>query len=149
MGLDQYAEARKGEGKLATTTWTREDGSKEVETHDEMEWEDSMELAYWRKHPNLQGFMEELWIEKGKPNANVSSDENPFGSEFNCVDLELGHYDLIKLEEAIKESELPETSGFFFGDDADEYYKEDTLEFVSKAQEAIDAGYTVVYSSWW
>ena len=135
MGLDQYAIARKGEPTLD------EDGYKQ--------WKDSRELAYWRKHPNLQGFMEELWIEKGRPNANVSSDENPFGSEFNCVDLELGHYDLIKLEEAIKDSELPETSGFFFGDDADEHYKEDTLEFVEQAKAAIDDGYTVIYSSWW
>ena len=135
MGLDQYATARKGKSTLG------EDGYKQ--------WEDSKELAYWRKHPNLQGFMEELWIEKGRPNANKSSDENPFGSEFNCVDLELGHYDLIKLEEAIKDSELPETSGFFFGDDSDEYYKEDTLEFVERAKAAIDDGYTVVYSSWW
>ena len=135
MGLDQYATARKGKSTLG------EDGYKQ--------WEDSKELAYWRKHPNLQGFMEELWIEKGRPNANKSSGENPFGSEFNCVDLELGHYDLIKLEEAIKDSELPETSGFFFGDDSDEYYKEDTLEFVEQAKAAIDDGYTVVYSSWW
>ena len=135
MGLDQYAIARKGEPTLD------EDGYKQ--------WKDSRELAYWRKHPNLQGFMEELWIEKGKPNANVSSDENPFGSEFNCVDLELGHYDLIKLEEAIKDSELPETSGFFFGDDSDEHYKEETLEFVEQAKQAIDDGYTVIYSSWW
>ena len=112
MGLDQCATARKGEPKID------EDGYKQ--------WEDSYELAYWRKHPNLQGFMEELWIEKGKPNANGDFDEtNPFGSDFNCVDLELGHYDLIKLEEAIKDSELPETTGFFFGDDADEYYEDE------------------------
>jgi len=135
MGLDQYATARKGEVS------TDEDGYKH--------WEDSYELAYWRKHPNLQGFMEDLWIEKGTPGLTEEQTGSMFGSDFNCVDLELGHYDLIKLEEAVKESELPETSGFFFGDDADEYYKEDTLEFVSKAQEAIDAGYTVVYSSWW
>jgi hypothetical protein len=135
MGLDQYANAHKGEQKKDEDGYTY--------------YDDNIELAYWRKHPNLQGFMEELWIEKGKPNANVSSDKNQIVDEFNCVDLELGHYDLIKLEEAIKDSELPETGGFFFGDDSDEYYKEDTLDFVEQAKMAIDDGYTVVYSSWW
>ena len=135
MGLDQYANAHKGEQKKDEDGYTY--------------YDDNIELAYWRKHPNLQGFMEELWIEKGKPNANLSSDKNQIVDEFNCVDLELGHYDLIKLEEAIKDSELPETGGFFFGDDSDEYYKEDTLDFVEQAKMAIDDGYTVVYSSWW
>ena len=135
MGLDQYANAHKGEQKKDEDGYTY--------------YDDNIELAYWRKHPNLQGFMEELWIEKGKPNANVSSDKNQIVDEFNCVDLELGHYDLIKLEEAIKDSELPETGGFFFGDDSDEYYKESTLEFVEQAKAAIDDGYTVIYSSWW
>ena len=123
MGLDQYASARRGEPTID------EDGCKL--------YPDQYELGYWRKHPGLQGFMEDLWIEKGN------------SGEFNCIDLELGHYDLIKLEEAIKDSELPETSGFFFGEDSDEYYKESTLEFVEQAKLAIDDGYTVIYSSWW
>jgi hypothetical protein len=137
MGLDQYAEARKGEGKLATTTWTREDGSKEVETHDEMEWEDSMELAYWRKHPNLQGFMEALYYDKGGE------------GEFNCVDVELTLEDLDALEESLDNQELPETQGFFFGEDSSEHYAEQDRDFIVSARAAIDKGYTVVYSSWW
>ena len=31
--------------------------------------EGQCELAYWRKHPNLHGWMEKLWESKGKPNV--------------------------------------------------------------------------------
>ena len=130
MGLDQYAAI-----KLDTKD---EDGNYESE-----------ELAYWRKHPHLQGFMENLWEQKGRPNANVSSDENPFGSEFNCVDLELTLEDIDALEASVKGDELPETGGFFFGDDSSDYYKESDLEFCANARKALADGQTVVYSSWW
>jgi len=130
MGLDQYAAI-----KLDT---------KDVDGNYESE-----ELAYWRKHPHLQGFMENLWEQKGRPNANVSSDENPFGSEFNCVDLELTLEDIDALEASVKGDELPETGGFFFGDDSSEHYKEADLEFCANARKALADGQTVVYSSWW
>ena len=134
MGLDQYANAHKGEGKFATTTWKLADGGERVETHADMEWEDSMELAYWRKHPNLQGFMEEKWCGEG---------------EFNCVDIELDLKDIDELEEAVKGSDLPDTGGFFFGGDSSEHYKEQDLQFCADARKALGDGYTVVYSSWW
>ena len=132
MGLDQYAAIR-------------------LDTKDEEgNWEQE-ELAYWRKHPHLQGFMENLWEEKGRPNANVASDENPFGSEFNCVDLELTIEDIEALEKAVcKEgSSLPETGGFFFGEDSDSHYCEQDLEFCENARRVLADGQTVVYSSWW
>jgi hypothetical protein len=135
MGLDQYATARKGNPTVD------EDGYKQ--------WEDSMELAYWRKHPNLQGFMEELWISKGTPGLKASEQGSVFGSDFNCVDLELTSEDLDTLEEGLDSVGLPETTGFFFGDDADEHYKEQDREFILSARNAIEDGYTVVYSSWW
>ena len=123
MGLDQYATAYKGEPS------TDEDGY----TY----YKDSMELAYWRKHPNLQGWMEELWHEKGND------------GEFNCVDVELTLGDLDALEEALDESALPETVGFFFGTDSGDYYAEQDREFIREARAAIKQGYTVVYNSWW
>ena len=135
MGLDQYATARKGE---ATTD---EDGYKA--------WDDSYELAYWRKHPNLQGFMEELWIEKGTPGLKPSDTGSMFGSDFNCVPLELNLADLDSFEARLDAESLPETEGFFFGDDADGYYVEQDREFIVAARNAIEDGYTVVYSSWW
>ena len=39
--------------------------------------------------------------------------------------------------------------GFFFGNDSDEYYKEQDLTFVEEALELIEAGYKIEYSSWW
>jgi len=130
MGLDQYAAIR-------------------LDTKDEEGNWNQEELAYWRKHPHLQGFMENLWEQKGRPNANVSSDENPFGSEFNCVDLELTLEDIDALEASVKGDELPETGGFFFGDDSSDYYKESDLEFCVNARKALADGQMVVYSSWW
>ena len=123
MGLDQYAMARKGESK------TDEEGFEY--------YEDSMELAYWRKHPNLQGWMQDLWYTKGGE------------GEFNCVDLELEAEDLDLLEERLDEEALPETTGFFFGTDSSIHYAEQDREFIREARAAIKQGYTVVYSSWW
>ena len=123
MGLDQYAMARKGESK------TDEEGYEY--------YEDSMELAYWRKHPNLQGWMENLWRVKGNE------------GEFNCVDLELTLNDLDNLEKSLDNEALPETVGFFFGADADDHYAEADREFIVQARAAIKKGYKVIYSSWW
>lgn len=129
MGLDQYAFA--------------------VDNNGEKE-----ELAYWRKHPNLQGWMENLWESKGKPGLSevLSNDDGVGGmgmSDFNCIPLELNSDDLDDLEDAVRGSDLPNTVGFFFGSDSDDYYKQQDLEFISKAREALDAGLTVVYDSWW
>ena len=123
MGLDQYATARRGEAKTDDDGYTY--------------YEDSKELAYWRKHPNLQGFMESLYNEKGGE------------GEFNCAEVELTLEDLDSLEESLDNQELPETSGFFFGENADDVYAEDDREFIVQARAAIKQGDTVVYSSWW
>ena len=123
MGLDQYANARKGEPTTDDEGYTY--------------YEDSMELAYWRKHPNLQGFMQDLYYEKGGE------------GEFNCVDVELTLEDLDALEQTLDDEALPETAGFFFGTDSSDYYAEADREFIVAARAAIKQGYTVVYSSWW
>jgi hypothetical protein len=123
MGLDQYATARKGEVRTDDEGYTY--------------YEDSKELAYWRKHPSLQGWMEDLWIEKGN------------SGEFNCVDVELTLGDLDSMEEALDENALPETVGFFFGENSEEHYAEQDREFIVNARAAIKQGYTVVYTSWW
>ena len=98
---------------------------------------DRAELFYWRKHPNLHGWMENLYRSKGGTDI-----------EFNCVPVRLDQSDLDVLEEAIKQNGLPHTEGFFFGV-SDGSEKADDLEFIRKAREAIDAGKAVFYSSWW
>jgi len=123
MGLDQYATARRGEP------------SKDEDGH--TYYKDSIELSYWRKHPSLQGYMENLWFERGNE------------GQFNCVDLELALDDLDNMEETLDENALPETVGFFFGQNADEHYAEQDREFIREARAAIGKGYTVVYNSWW
>lgn len=135
MGLDQYATARKGEPR------------KDEEGY--VYYDDSMELAYWRKHPNLQGWMEDLWVSKGSPGLTEDQAGSMFDSTFNCIDLELTPEDLDNLEESLDKASLPETSGFFFGEDADDHYAEQDREFITEARVAISKGYTVVYSCWW
>ena len=139
MGLDQYATARKGEPRKVPQTWTTTDadGNEEEVVEYYNEWDDTIELAEWRKHPNLQGWMENLWYEKGGE------------GEFNCVELELTLENLDALEATLDEEALPETSGFFFGGNADDHYAEADREFIVQAHAALKEGYTVVYSSWW
>jgi hypothetical protein len=98
--------------------------------------EDADEIHYWRKHPNLHGWMEQLYRSKG----GVGS--------FNCVTVRIDEADLIALEDAVKNDRLPQTVGFFFGTSRSEE-KEDDLKFVYAAREALRDGYTVFYSSWW
>jgi hypothetical protein len=66
---------------------------------------DAIELHYWRKHPNLHGWMESLYYEKGGT-----------ADSFNCVNLQLTARDLDRLETAIRGGTLPLTQGFFFGE---------------------------------
>lgn len=105
------------------------------------------ELAYWRKHPNLQGWMENLWYSKGCPNKPEQS-SSPMG-DFNCIPVELTKEDINSLENDIVNNKLPSTMGFFFGNDSDDYYKKEDLEFVRKAKTALEDGLTVMYDSWW
>ena len=139
MGLDQTAIARKGEPRTVKSeyTYTDFDGTEHKGFDEYLEWDDSIELASWRKHPNLQGWMQELYYEKGGE------------GEFNCVDVELTLEDLDALEATLDEEELPETVGFFFGSNADDHYAEADREFIVQARAALKQGYKVFYSRWW
>jgi len=123
MGLDMYA--YKTKAKPATETDFSTINFNEQEIH------------YWRKHPNLHGWMETLYYNKGGERES-----------FNCVPVELTLDDLKALYEDIKTNNLPQTGGFFFGQ-TDGSETEDDLQFVEKALTAIDEGYTIYYSSWW
>lgn len=121
MGLDMYA-------------WTLE---RTPEKPVDFEADDAVEFHYWRKHPNLHGWMEHLYRRKGGVDP-----------AFNCVNVQLTNADLDALEDAIRSGNLPPTTGFFFGE-TDGSEREDDLCFVTKAREAIADGDTVFYSSWW
>ena len=126
MGLDQFAYK------------TKVKPGKSVDFQDEV-YDDEVEreeIHYWRKHPNIHGFMERLYREKGGE------------SDFNCRPVELTQEDIDRLAHSILDGELPETSGFYFGQSfGDE--ENDDLEFCKRASEAIKEGYTVFYDSWW
>jgi hypothetical protein len=68
---------------------------------------------------------------------------------FNGIELELTWEDLDELEQAIKNKDLPSTRGFFFGDDSDEYYRLQDLEFIKNARAEIFSGLKVFYNSSW
>jgi len=96
------------------------------------------ELFYWRKHHDLHGYFENLYRERGGED------------EFNCVKLRLYETDLDNLEQDVINKKLPQTTGFFFGDQpvTDEDVENDLL-FIAKARQAIKEGKAVFYDSWW
>jgi len=120
MGLDMYAWAVPATDDLPDTDFERPDGTDE--------------FHYWRKHPNLHGWMEQLYSKKGGVR------------EFNCTSVRLTLDDLGRLEGEL--GSLPETHGFFFGvsygDEVD-----DDRRFIAQAREVISLGHAVYYSAWW
>ena len=112
MGLDQYAYSREA-----------------VETAD----------YQWRKHPNLQGWMERLWRER----FDISTD-----GEF-CCEIQLYKEDILQLAVDIQANDLPATDGFFFGSNSDEQYREQDMEFCKWALTEIFQGREVYYDSSW
>jgi hypothetical protein len=98
---------------------------------------DIEEISYWRKHPNLHGWMEQLYRKKGGTDPS-----------FNGDTVLLTEEDIDNLKIAVLTGSLPSTSGFFFGDSKQEINFAD-LEFIEKAKQAIKEGYTVYYDSSW
>ncbi len=123
MGLDQYAKKVKREYNHETLTETI------VKT----------EIGYWRKHNALEGWMANLWRSRG------------MDGEFNCQVVKLTKENLDNLENDVKKGALPQTEGFFFGNDTsqDEEYKKMDLEFIAKARKCLANGFDVEYTSWW
>ena len=108
-------------------------------------------IADWRKHNRLHGYMAQLWEDKGCPNSNGDTPET-----FNCVPLELNKEDLEELKATILTRALPATQGFFFGHDSYDWSKDELkeadlydLEFVKNGLKALKDGYKVHYNSWW
>jgi hypothetical protein len=137
MGLDMHAY------RMKFTPTKEVDFSEEIFGRDdrgELDYENPIvvakEIAYWRKHPDLHGWMENLYREKGGREKSFNGD---------LVVLTLA--DLDRLEEDILRKNLPKTSGFFFGESGEISLKD--LEFVLEARKAIQEGDTVFYDSSW
>ena len=137
MGLDMYAWAVPAE-------WAVDDDKiAEPGTNGRPErgvdGSDLTEIYYWRKHHDLHGWMEGLYRSRGGA-----------AESFNCIPIRLYSEDLDQLEADIRANKLPQTTGFFFGDNPpDEESIEQDLEFVYKARWAIADGLAVYYDSWW
>ena len=109
---------------------------------------EQVEIQYWRKHNALDGWMESLWRTKGND------------GEWNCQELELTLEDINRLEDVVENDLLPETHGFFFGNDSrfGENKKEITLEFIEDAKRLLKRKWwerllnkkkKVFYQCWW
>ena len=136
MGLDMYAYVAAKAGAQTDydegMAWDKEKGAIVNPSVTE-----PREIAYWRKHPNLHGWMHRLWESKGN------------SGDFNGDELELTWDDLEQLEQDIRDKNLPDTSGFFFGNDADDHYREHDLKFVREAKAEAFLGLRVFYNSSW
>ena len=109
------------------------------------------ELAYWRKHPSLHGWMEQLWLRK---NGFPSTSDQQFiegrqAPSFNGIELELTWEDVDELERAVRHGKLPFTEGFFFGKPSDNYYYDEDLKFCVNAKAELFLGLKVFYNSSW
>ena len=87
------------------------------------------------------------WNVFGSAKWQAEGRDNP--ETFNGIELELTWDDLDELERAIRHKQLPETSGFFFGNPSDSYYYEQDLEFVNNAKAEVFLGLKVFYNSSW
>ena len=142
MGLDQY-------GYIARKAGQRD------EYYESSQWDEAArefvsttvtkphEIAYWRKHPNLQGWMEQLWERK------MNLEGSDYSDNFNGIELELNSEDLDQLEHTVTHGELPATSGFFFGESSDDHYRAQDLDFIREARFYLLSGARVFYNSSW
>jgi hypothetical protein len=140
MGLDMYAYVAEKEGQQREFYESAEfdDDTKDFVNKTV---EQPREIAYWRKHPNLHGWMEQLWKSRNGGNGDSAN--------FNGIELEITWDDLEILELDIMSGTLPSTSGFFFGNEADAHYKEQDLKFVRDARAELFCGLKVFYNSSW
>ena len=110
-----------------------------------------VEIAYWRKHPHLHGWMEKLWRTKKYTVQSLDASETVDADSdmFNSIELELTREDIDQLEQDILNVQLPDTQGFFFGNDASDYYRQQDLEFIRQARAELFLGLRVFYNSSW
>lgn len=136
MGLDMYAYSAT-KANQDSEWWDGAEMDKDTHEYVNPKMTKPKELAYWRKHPNLHGWFAEEWRNQGNE------------GDFNGDELEITWDMLERLEYDVMEGNLPGTSGFFFGNPADDYYYKQDLEFIKNARAEIFLGLKVFYNSSW
>lgn len=133
MGLDQYA-------------WAQDPRIDSIEAQErELNAEETdicikgrIEIAKWRKHADLNAWMEQLYRDRGHLD------------EFNCTRLRLNKEDLLNLERHLNEHNGYEIKGegFFWGQSDEDDIARDRA-FIKDALKCIAEGYEVYYYCWW
>lgn len=136
MGLDMYAYSAT-KANQDRDWWDGAQLDKQTKEYVNPDVVKPKEIAYWRKHPNLHGWFHREWESQGNT------------GDFNGDELEIDWAMLERLEYDVKEGNLPGTSGFFFGNPADDYYYKHDLEFIKNARAELFLGLKVFYNSSW
>src|SRR5580765_3556500 len=93
MGLDMYLEGH----KYLWQDWDHPERDRREEGYRITNI--TVELGYWRKHPNLHGYIVQHFA----------------GGKDECQEITLEADDLRQIIRAVQDGGLPETQGFFFG----------------------------------
>lgn len=104
----------------------------------------SEEIAYWRKHSDLNGYMERMYTNRGGKES------------FNCVPLYLKREDIHQIIADIEKHldpncdyEIAESSGFFWGETDREKWENSLDDFKRILDNTDWDNETVYYSCWW
>ena len=127
MGLDMYLDGR----RFFMKDKKDEDGY-DIKTM-------NVELGYWRKHPNLHGYIVDQFAD----------------GEDDCRPIELSVENIQQIADAVANKKLEKTEGFFFGisDESDERINEDlkimgqAIAWLSKKEEGEFR--SVIYQASW
>lgn len=131
MGLDMYLVGRKHRHDFNKVDM--EDGYRVTSNIKELE------LAYWRKHPNLHGYIVNTFAR----------------GEDNCEPIVLDFLDLQKILMAVENHGLPPTSGFFFGSSDGSEREEDmavfrkAMDWLKEKDQDPNVTKTVYYQASW
>ena len=134
MGLDMYLEGHKFNSSYYANGYlkprpTCPDGFEIKST--------TLDLGYWRKHPNLHGYIINTYAE----------------GEDECQKIYLDDEQLEDIADAIENNRLPHTEGFFFG--KSEWHEEEKAKNAEKFRKASewlkgqDAWCDVIYQASW
>lgn len=115
MGLDMYLTGQ----KYLSEDW--ENPANNATEDGYTVKERNLRLGYWRKHPDLHGYIVREFAE--------GVDE--------CQEIPLDRDALVKIVGAVRKKQLPKTSGFFFGE-SDGSEDEETIQILEKAVEWLD-----------